>query len=192
MDENLKDVSEWYYERLQDRRYIAFMIETLEILIKDINEAVRNFDKATQTERTVDVVISGVHHVSTRPLTVEEIYETLRRHGLILSLNALLLSMGQVSYILVLLEDKDIESDLCDGDTKTIGSDISLLSLWNNDDRDLQSKLYYVEIWCKRVLDNVNLLGVTDERFKPVVDSLQTAKEIFASISNVAIKGTNS
>lgn len=192
MDENLKDVSEWYYERLQDRRYIAFVIETLEILIKDINEAVRNFDKATQTERTVDVVISGVHHVSTRPLTVEEIYETLRRHGLILSLNALLFSMGQVSYILVLLEDKGIESDLCDGDTKTIGSDISLLSLWNSDDRDLQSKLYYVEIWCKRVLDNVNLLGVTDGRFRPVVDSLQTVKEIFASISNVAIKGTNS
>lgn len=192
MDENLKDVSEWYYERLQDRRYIEFMIETLEILIKDINEAVRNFDKATQTERTVDVVISGVHHISTRPLTVEEIYETLRRHGLILSLNALLLSMGQVSYILVLLEDKDIESDLCDGDTKIIGSDISLLSLWKSDDRDLQSKLYYVEIWCKRVLDNVNLLGVTDERFKLVVDSLQTVKEIFASISNVAIKGTNS
>lgn len=192
MDENLKDVSEWYYERLQDRRYIVFVIETLEILIKAINEVVRNYDKATQTERTVDVVISGVHHISTRPLTVEEIYETLRRHGLILSLNALLLSMGQVSYILVLLEDNDIESDLCDGDAKTIGSDISLLSLWNGDDRDLQSKLCYVEIWCTRVLDNVNLLGVTDERFKPVVDSLQTAKEIFASISNVAIKGTNS
>ena len=191
MDENPKDVSEWYYERLQDRRYIAFVIKVLEILIKDINEAVRNFDKATQTERTVDVVISGVHHISTRPLTVEEIYETLRRHGLILSLNALLLSMEQVSYILVQLEDEDIESDLCDGDTKTIGSDISLLSLWKSDDRDLQSKLCYVEIWCKRVLDNVNLLGVTDERFKPVVESLQTVKEIFASISNVAIKGTN-
>ena len=191
MDENPKDVSEWYYERLQDRRYIAFVIKVLEILIKDINEAVRNFDKATQTERTVDVVISRVHHISTRPLTVEEIYETLRRHGLILSLNALLLSMEQVSYILVQLEDEDIESDLCDGDTKTIGSDISLLSLWKSDDRDLQSKLCYVEIWCKRVLDNVNLLGVTDERFKPVVESLQTVKEIFASISNVAIKGTN-
>lgn len=192
MDENPKDVSEWYYEYLQNRRYIVFVIETLEILIKDVNEAVRNFDKATQTERTVDVVIYGVHHISTRPLTVEEIYETLRRHGLILSLNALLLSMGQVPYILVLLENEDIESDLCDGDTKTIGSDISLLSLWNSDDRDLQSKLYYVEIWCKRVLDNVNLLGVTDERFKPVVESLQTVKEIFSSISNVAIKGTNS